>query len=397
MAYGGLRIRWKSLLHILKLTIGNDPYILVSMSSSGGNMTTITLVSTSSSGTQSSWPSSFADISSDGRYVVFMSESSGPLVSGDSNAFIDIFMRDTQTGTTTLISSPTAEAKSNADCYNPSVTDDGRYVVFHSAASNLVSGDTNNKIDVFLKDTQTGALTRLSVSNSGTEGNEDSYTPNITGNGKYIVFSSGASNLVSGDTNGWNDVFLYNREMGSLALVSQSNGILGNANSSADSSRDTSGPVSLASSADGRYIVFASSASNLVSGDTNGAQDIFLKDTTTGDVTRISVSEGGTQGNGPSYAASITSDGRYVTFYSHASNLVSGDGNGVADVFLYDRLAATTSDTTDVTLRLVSKSGSTEGNADSVDPSVTANGRYVVFHSSSSNLVPGDNAGTDMY
>jgi Tol biopolymer transport system component len=341
----------------------------------------VTLVSSSSSGTQGNNISSFASISADGRYVAFDSAASN-LVSGDTNGTFDVFVKDLQTGSVTLVSSSTNSTQGNNDSINPSISASGRYVAFESDASNLVGGDTNGKRDVFVRDLITQSLTLVSRRFNGTQSNGDSYNPSIsTGLGDYMVaFESDASNLVSGDTNGKRDVF-YTLD-GNIYVVSSSISI-------PRSNGDSYNP---SFSANGRYVAFESDASNLVSGDTNGERDVFYADLAMGSVTLVS-SSNGTQGNGASYNPSISAGGEYlrkdvyVAFESDASNLVSGDTNGKRDVFVKN------SQTGSVTL-FARSSNSTQGNSDSYNPSISGDGLVVAFNSDASNLMSGDTNGT---
>jgi Tol biopolymer transport system component len=339
-------------------------------------ITTITRVSVDSNGTQGNAPSYSRSISADGRYVAFTSYASN-LVSGDTNNDGDICLRDTQTGTTTRISVDSNGIQGNTWSDSPSISADGRYVAFRSDSSNLVSGDTNGTWDIFRHDIQTGITTRISLDSSGTQGNSRSYFPSISADGRYVAFSSGASNLVSGDTDWYRDVFLHDIQTGTTTRISvDSSGIQGNGDSDFPSI-----------SADGRYVAFESSASNLVSGDTNSMPDIFLHDTQTGITTRLSVDSSGTQGNSYSHYPSISADGRYVAFSSGASNLVNGDSNGITDVFLRDTQ-------TGITTCISVNSSGPWWNTDSNFPSISADGRYVAFDSSASNLVSGDSNGS---
>jgi|GEM_PF-1585857 len=214
---------------------------------------------------------------------------------------------------------------------------------------------------------------RVSVASGGTQGNGDSGCPSISADGRYVAFQSYASNLVPGDTNGTWDVFVHDRLTGQTTRVSvASDGTQGNGDSECPSI-----------SADGRYVAFASLASNLVPGDTNGTWDVFVHDRLTGQTTRVSVASGGAQGNSGSWCPSISADGRYVAFQSYASNLVPGDTNGVLDVFVHDRL-------TGQTTRVSVASDGTQGDSYSFGSSISADGRYVAFSSLASNLVPGD-------
>ncbi|WP_439625355.1 Ig-like domain-containing protein, partial [Gemmata sp.] len=183
-------------------------------------------------------------------------------------------------------------------------------------------GDTNGAFDIFVKDTQTGAVTRVSTTAAGAQGDGDSDQPSVSADGRYVAFASRASNLVPGDTNGAFDIFVKDTQTGAVTRVSTT---AAGAQGDGDSDQPSV-------SADGRYVAFASDAPNLVPGDTNGTYDVFVKDTQTGAVTRVSTTAG-VQGDGASYTASVSADGRYVAFASDAPNLVPGDTNGGADVF----------------------------------------------------------------
>jgi len=334
-----------------------------------------TRVSVASDGTQGNGGSAGPQISSDGRYVAFYSAADN-LVSGDTNGKYDVFLRDTQLGTTLLISVDSNGIQGDNDSLSPSISANGRYVAFFSAANNLVSGDTNGKDDVFLRDTQLGTTTRISVNSSGIQGNKDSddFEISISADGHYVAFASGADNLVNGDTNGVGDVFLRDIQLGITTRVS--------VDSSGGQGNGASGFPSI--SADGRYVAFISFAKNLVIGDLNNQEDIFMHDTQLGTTQRISVSSNGTEGNEPSLGPSISGDGRYVAFYSNAFNLVNGDMNGTDDdVFVYDTRLRTT------TLVSVDSSG-IQGNDMSDYESISADGRYVAFRSDADNLVSGD-------
>jgi PKD repeat protein len=336
---------------------------------------TTTRVSVASDGSQGNDWSQGPSISADGRYVAFHSDASN-LVSGDTNFAGDVFVHDRQTGQTTRVSVASDGSQGNgASGYN-SISADGRYVAFFSYASNLVSGDSSGEGDVFVHDRQTGQTVRVSVASDGSQGNDRSWYPSISADGRYVAFCSSASNLVSGDTNYRDDVFVHDRQTGQTTRVSvASDGTQGN-----DASRYSS------ISADGRYVAFDSWASNLVSGDTNGEDDVFVHDRQTGQTARVSVASDGSQGNDDSWDPSISADGRYVAFYSSASNMVSGDTNGVDDVFVHNRQ-------TGQTTRVSVASDGSQGNDDARRASISADGRYVAFESHASNMVSGDTNG----
>ncbi len=185
-------------------------------------------------------------------------------------------------------------------------------------------GDTNDSVDVFVRDRKLGTTRRVSVSSTGAQGNSGSFGPAISSAGRYVSFSSDASNLVPGDTNAAQDVFVRDRKLGTTRRVSvSSTGAQGNSVS-----------FDPAISSAGRYVSFSSFASNLVPGDTNGTVDVFVRDRELGTTRRVSVSSTGAQGNRLSFDPAISSAGRYVAFSSAASNLVPGDTNGSFDVFV---------------------------------------------------------------
>ena len=315
-----------------------------------------TLVSTSSSGTQGNNHSSNPYISADGKHVVFESEASN-LVDGDTNGYGDIFIKDIQTGVITLVSTSSSGVQGIFDSSNPSISADGKYVVFDSFSSNLVDGDTNDTLDIFLKDIQEGTLTLVSTSSSGIQGTRyySSQNPSISADGRYVAFESQAANLVSGDTGVWQDIFLKDIQTGETTLVSASS-------SGSQEWHDSYNP---SISADGRYVIFERYTSGY-------KRDIFLKDTQTGALTMVSTSSSGEVGNDVSYTSSISADGRYVTFGSTASNLVSGDTNGYGDIFLKDTQTGTT-----ILVASASSSGDL-GNGYS-SPSISGDGSNIAF------------------
>ncbi|MGH2706334.1 MAG: RHS repeat-associated core domain-containing protein [Actinomycetota bacterium] len=336
-----------------------------------------TRVSVSSSGQQGNGASGnpYLSMSGDGRYVVFASSATN-LVSGDTNGVDDIFLRDRQTGATTRVSVSSSGAQSNGVSDDPKVSADGRYVAFHSSATNLVSGDTNAQPDIFVRDTVAGTTTRVSTTASGGQATRESHDPAISYDGKAVAFSSAATNLVSGDTNGVNDIFVKTLASGAITRVSVSS-------SGAQAAKASTGP---AISADGRFVAFRSTATNLVTGDTNGFADIFLRDTTTATTAMVSVSSSGALANGDSSGVTISGDGRYVGFRSNATNLVSGDTNAVDDIFLRDTALSSTT-------RVSASSTGAQGNGTSSEPNLSADGRTIAFQSASSNLITGDTNG----
>ena len=339
-----------------------------------------TRVSVDSSGAEANGDSFAPAISADARFVTFSSSASN-LVTGDANGADDIFVRDRQAGTTTRVSVAPGGAEANGGSYSPSISSDGRYVAFLSDASNLVAADTNAQRDVFVFDRQTGTTVNASVNSFGEQANLDSVTPALSGSGQFVAFSSFADNLVQVDTNESSDVFVRDLQAQTTTRVSEYQGGF-------EADFDNFRP---AISADGRFVAFDSEASNLAWGDTNDQSDIFVKDRLTDILTRVSVDDGGGQGDGASLRPSMSADGRYVAFYSEAANLVPGDTNGAADVLVHDRGSGATK-------RISVSAAGSEGNGDSVRPAISADGRLVVFESDASNLVAGDsNHFTDIF
>lgn len=315
-------------------------------------------------------------VNSDGQYVVFGSRADN-LAPGDENWEDDVFIRKRNAGLTEAVSVSSAGDIGNSASGRPIITSNGRYVVFHSTSSDLVPGDTNNMSDAFLRDLQLGITERVSLGSGGTQGNYHSFFPAISDDARYVAFSSNATNMVPGDTNTDLDIYLRDRQTGTTSLLSvNSSGVKGNASSDYPSM-----------SADGRYVAFSSLATNLVTGDTNAVMDIFVRDRQTSQTKRVSVDSGGVQGNAISGQPMVSYNGRYVTFHSYSDNLVPGDTNGTADVFVHDLQ-------TGVTERVSLNSSGVQGNANSGHPTISSDGRYVAFHSDATNLVAGDTNGT---
>ena len=358
---------------------------------------TTTLVSLNSSGTQANDSSSRPSLSSDGRFVVFESEASNLAVgdtgcpnttvvsssSGLSSGCPEIFLRDRLTATTERVSTNNAGEPANGDSLLPSVSDDGRFVAFQSTnSSNL--GPPGNNSGVFVRDRQTAVTTFAG----------NGIFPRISSNGRFVVFQSDASEIVPGDTNGASDIFVHDLQLSVTERVSVDS--LGNQATDDDPLLGAwlSSSFFPSISGDGRFVAFVSKASNLVAGDTNGLPDVFVHDRETDVTSRVSVHSSGSQSNGDSYSSlAISDDGRFIAFTSFASNLVEGDSStcpdtpdsrSCGDVFLHDRQASTTE-------RISVSTEGTEANGDSTTPTgISADGRFVVFQSLATNLVPGD-------
>lgn len=359
------------------------PCLAWTASSASSQVCTTRLLSADAAGQQSVGASFAPALTPDGRYVLFVGAGSD-LVPGDSNGVADLFVRDRVNGTIERVSVDAAGSESNGASGIGTLSPDGRFIVFESRATNLVAGDTNGIADFFLKDRSTGSVVRVSLTSSGAEAHGDSSVSLgggvcVSADGRYVAFMSGASDLVGGDTNNQPDIFLRDTQSGTTTRVS--------VNASGAQTPGSSGWPAM--SHDARFIAFQSGDGNLIPGDGNNSRDIFVKDMVTGAVQAVSVASGGVQlANQPSASASLSADGRLVTYTSFASNLVPFDVNSAPDVFVHDRWTSTTS--------LVSVGmGGAPANGTSFVSRISANGRFVAFDGLAPNLVPGDMAGSD--
>jgi Tol biopolymer transport system component len=352
----------------------------------------VDLASANNAGAPGNSSSNGVATNKDGSLVVFYSNASN-LVAGDTNQVRDVFLRDLNAGTTERVSvnssGEQANGPSHATGSSPALSADGELVAFYSDATNLVDDDTNHASDVFVRLRSSGMTERISVATDGTEGNGPSVNPSISVNpddanldGRFVAFQSRASNLVPNDTNNTADIFVRDRQLNTTERV-------------CDGVQPDRYSFSPSISADGRFVAFASAATNLVPDDTNGAIDIFVCDRDTGQIDRVSVGDlagGGTQqANGDSILPAISGNGLVVGFKSLATNLVPNDTNGVVDVFVRDR-AANLTERISVNIN--------EGNANdfSFPPALNHDGRFVGFGSYATNLVVGDsNVSSDVF
>ena len=289
---------------------------------------TVELITLAPDGVQANGSSSSGSISGDGNYIAFASFADN-LVAGDANKQRDIFLYNRLAKTTQLVSVASNGTQANGLSLFSAINDDGKYVAYESTASNLVSGDSNGLTDIFLFDRINQKTTRINVAADGTQANGVSTIGSISDDGNFVSFTSEASNLVANDTNGKSDVFIYDRQKNTVELISTG----GNGDS-------TSGLIS----GNGLYVVYESDADNLVAGDTNGKKDIFIYDRVNKTTELVDVANNGIQSNGNSRDASISDDGNYVAFLSEADNLVSGDATTDigSDIFIRDRQQKTT-------------------------------------------------------
>lgn len=334
--------------------------------------------------------------SDDGRLLVFRTYATN-LSTDDAAPFSssDIYLRDLDIGATTLVSraSGTAGAKQNGFAVAPAVAGDGNAVAFEANASNLDPADTETGIgdfDIFVRDLDTGLTTLVSRAPgaSGAVGSLSSHSPSISADGRYVAFASGATNLSPDDPSSDADVYVRDRQTNTTILVSRASGPAG--------AKANAHPSNFPSiSADGRYVAFASNGNNLVPGDTNGVTDIFVRDLQTDTTTLVSRAGGpsGALPDGASAGPSISGDGGRVAFDSFGANLHPDDTDSAKDVFVRDLGAATTT----LVSRATGPAGA-DGNGSSYFASISANGDVVGFDSEATNFSPDDpGAGVDYY
>jgi RHS repeat-associated protein len=325
----------------------------------------VTLADPSFYGASAAGASGAPSFSSDGQLLAFQSDA-GNLTTNDFNGLQDIFVRNISTQTVTLVSATPAGISGNAASYNPILSGDGRFVLFESDATDLVPGDTNARRDVFVRDLETNTTTLVSVGMGVAAANAPSFAQAISSDGQLVVFASTATNLVSLPTNNQRNVFVRDLTAGTTTLVSANfNGTAGGNAASAEN-----GPAVL--SPDGRFVAFDSIASDLVTNDSNGeTSDVFVRDLAQATTTVVSMNLQGTgtgTGNNDSIAPVFDSTGRFIAFTSKASDLVSGGGFNVNEVYMRDTVASTT-------VRI-----SVGGAFDSAhNPVFSPDGRYVGF------------------
>jgi Tol biopolymer transport system component len=312
-------------------------------------------------------------ISADGRFVAF--DSGASLVPGDG-PFSDVYVRDLELGTTTLVSVAADGGPADSGSSEPSISADGRTVAFASGASNLLqAGDGNGTTDIYVRDLDAGVTRRVSVDSAGQDPNQLSVNPAINGDGHLVAFTSSASDLVAGDTNGHDDVFVRDLAAGVTERVS--------AGPVFDSVNTTNGSAAI--SANGRVVAFVTTTF-----DSTGEEvfsRVFARDRRAGTTALVSVDVNDNDPDASSGQPAVSGSGRFVAFSSAATDLVAADTNGVGDVFIRDRRTGTT--------RRASLDGrGREANGPSGSPDLSADGRYVGFASRATNLVAHDGTGT---
>lgn len=319
----------------------------------------------------SRWP-----ISADGRFVAFTSDATD-LVPDDTNGLADVFVRDLELGTTTRLSVDVNGGDADGASADPSISADHRFVAFVSSATDLVDGDDNDVDDIFVRDLHRGTTIRVNVGIGGGEANDYSTRPSISGDGRMVTFGSHATNLVVNDGNGMGDVFVRDTTLEETSRVSVD----------LNGGDPDSGSWGSTISADGRFIAYSSNATNLTTDPDTGFRDVFVRDLDAGRTMKASVGRNGNEADSGAIGPSLSDHGRFVSFRSDATDLVAGDTNGQDDIFVRDLIRTTT------TRVNVSSDGEQTVGAGSYHAAVNGDGRYVVFMSDAANLVPGDTNG----
>lgn len=351
-----------------------------------GNVST-TRVSVGYDGSPANNDSWEVSISYNGRLIAFSSDADN-LVPNDGNGFRDVFLHDRVTNTTTRVSveNNSVNSDGNNDSDHPSISGNGDFVAFRSAASDLVSGDTNNLRDVFVRQMSNNTTTRVSVDSAELEAvGGDSFNPTISETGQFVAFASEGTNLVAGDGNGVRDIFVRDRTNGLTTRVSV-------ATSTAEGDAQSYTPFI---SGNGNFVVFASEATNLdeITPDTNAFADIFVHDRALVETTRVSLSFFGTESDGNSYTPSISREGRYITFASEATNLdvTQNNSNRRRNIYLHDRqLAMNGIYAFGLTSRISVDTDGGLPNDHSFASMIAAYGRHVGYVSEATDLVEND-------
>lgn len=331
-------------------------------------------ISVNSNGNQGNQDSDAPSVSSDGQFIAFDSKATD-LAGKCDNGASHIFVHDRVARTTRCVSINSNGNQGNLDSHAPSISSDGRFIAFHSAATNLSGGKCNNGfIHVFVHDLTAGTTTCVSVHSNGAEGDSNSFDPSISANGELVVFHSTAANLTGRCSNGNSHIYLHNRLSDNTSCVSvDSDETESNGNSSLPKI-----------SGDGLFVVFQSDATNLTPQCNNGFAQIYIRDLADDRTFCASRDSNGNQGNNDSVQPSISSVGRFIAFSSPATNLVSNRcTGGNKQIFIRDR-------TQDKTTCASLGPKNVEGNGDSENPSISGDGKVVSFESNSSNLVKKD-------
>lgn len=331
-------------------------------------------ISVATSGAEANGASFDASISSSGEFAVFASEAFN-LSANDQNSFTDVFMRDIEGSVTSLVSANHSGLAGNAASFGARISADGNRVAFLSYATDLVTGDQNGRIDIFVRDLPSNTMSLVSVATSGEQGSAESRfvdaRPALSADGRFVAFSSLSGRLVSSDTNDLEDIFVRDTLLGTTVRASVG----------ADGIQSDGASWYPSLSADGRYLVFATVATNLAGADArNSLPKVILRDLHTGTTSLVARSASGAAANGPSFEPNISPNGRLVTFVSSASNLAD-DIAGMTLLHVYVRDLGTG------TTQIASKGAAGEpANGSSRRPTISSDGRLVSYASAATNL-----------
>jgi hypothetical protein len=336
-----------------------------------------TLVSRGPSGSPANGGSYECAVTPNGRFVAYHSQATDLVNPAAGTASQDVFVTDRKTGVTELISANADGGEANGSSSNASISNNGRWVLFKSSASDLVAGDTEGT-DVFVADRTAGTITRVSEKYNGeqTSGSSDIYGGCLSGNGRYAVFVSNGQDIVNGvDTHDYYQVYMRDLRTGETFLVSRDR---------EDPLSGATGTCSLPTiSSNGRFVGFTCNSANLVPGSSNGQMHAYVRDMKKGTMARVSQTAEGTLADNNNYDPVVSNNGRWVAFYSYATNLAPGDAFGSYDTFLWDR-------TTGAVVRM---SDPSDGES-SYSASISASGKVIVFYSEQGGIVEGDNNDT---
>jgi hypothetical protein len=341
------------------------------------------LVTENESGITGNNRSDTSDIDGTGRYVVFESTATNLDPDITTTGLNQIYRKDTVTGEVELVSSDSSSLQvANNASFAPAISDNGRFVVFQSAATNLATITTGGILQVYIKDMADGSIELASRDINATAGNAPATSAVVSNDGRYVAFQSSATNLSSLNSNGV--IQIYRKDMAdeSVDMISRETTLTGGANGLS---------ASVDISSDGRFVVFESNATNLVSPPTSNISRIYFVDMNSPDtIELVSVADDGSDAQESSHSPSVSDDGRYVVFESNAANLdlSTTDNNNATDVFLRDRNPSGAPSTTLVSVNPVT---ATSADSASTNASISSNGSYIAFQSIASDIVSGDN------
>ena len=347
-------------------------------------------VNVSTAGEQANGEGFQSRVSADGQLVIFESRATN-LVVDDFNGVGDVFLRDLVARMTDLLSEGVdgsgQTVSSNGSSVDPYLSSNNRFAAFRSNATNIVLDDFNRRSDAFVRDLTTEVVERVSVHSDGSEGNGDSLPNGISADGRFVLFKSFADNLVGNDTNETPDLFIRDRLLNTTERVNvSSTGAQGNPPAVGTPPRKLDVALQLGSgdmSSDGRFVAFPTVAPDLIAGDAAGHDDIYLRDRTLGTTKRISVSATGVPGDDDSRSVRLSDDGKFAALGSLANNLVPEDDNTfTSDVFLRNLGTGE--------MTLVNRTAAGTQSVNNVLQDISSDGRYVVWSTTSTNLIPGD-------